>query len=583
MKNIFKNPWVIVVIALAIGLIGGYFIWGGNTPHEHEDAISENEQAQVWTCAMHPQIRQNETGNCPICGMELIPLNAMEDNGDPMTVQMSETAMKLANVQTAKVEYQKPVKEVRMTGKVQPDERLVFSQTAHIPGRIEKLMVNFTGEYVQKGQPLVYIYSPDLVTAQEELFEAGKIKDKQPALFKAAKDKLKNWKLTEEQINEIVLSNKPRENFPILADVSGVVLKKSINLGDHVMKGQPIYDIADLTKVWLLLDVYESDMTWVKKGDKVQISINSMPGENFTGNISFIDPVIDPKTRVAKARVEMDNSSGQLKPEMFATGILKSELRNQKAALVIPKSAVMWTGERSVVYVKEAAENGAHFKLREVTLGPVLGDTYLVKEGLEEGEEIAVYGTFSIDAAAQLAGKPSMMNPSGGTSMTGHNHGDASAGAPTQAVSNEKAKAAVGKIVEAYLQLKDELVEDDLKNAKSKATQLKKRIEETDMGLFSGQSHELWMKHQKRSMDALTQMERSADLESMRKGFKLLSDEMVAISMTFGPFDKPVYIQRCPMADNERGADWLSDEEIIENPYFGASMLKCGEITKTIK
>lgn len=583
MKNIIKNPWVILVVALAIGLVGGYFIWGGNTSHEHEDTISESEQGQIWTCAMHPQIRQSEPGNCPICGMELIPLSSMENSGDPMAVQMSETAMKLANVQTAKVEYRKPVKEVRMTGKVQPDERLVFSQTAHIPGRIEKLMVNFTGEYVEKGQPLVYIYSPDLVTAQEELFEAEKIKDKQPALFKAAKDKLKNWKLTEEQINEILNTGKPKENFPILADVGGVVLKKTINLGDHIMRGQPVYDIADLSKVWVLFDVYESDMTWVSKGDRLEFTVASLPGETFKGTVTFIDPVIDPKTRVAKARVEMDNSAGRLKPEMFATGILKSELKNQKAALVIPKSAVMWTGERSVVYVKEAAENGAHFRLREVTLGPALGDTYLIKTGLEEGEEVAINGTFSIDAAAQLAGKPSMMNPSGGPSMTGHNHGGAPMGASTQIAANEKAKAAVGKVVEAYFQLKDGLVKDDLKSAKSKVDQLKKHFEETDMSLFSGQSHELWMKHQKRSVDALNEMQKSDDLEAMRKGFKMLSDEMVAMSMTFGPFDKPVYVQRCPMADNERGADWLSNEETIENPYFGASMLKCGEVTQTIK
>ena len=213
-----------------------------------------------------------------------------------------------------------------MNGKIQPDERKVYSQTAHIPGRIEKLLINFTGEYVTRGQVLGYVYSPQLVTAQEELFEAYKIKESQPELFEAAKSKLLNWKLTNQQLATIIESGQPQEHFAILADVSGVVLTKHVNLGDYVHKGLSLFEIADLSTVWVLFDVYESDMQWVKVGVGVDFTFQSFPGESFKGKISFIDPVINPNTRVATARVEVMNQDKMLKPEMFALGVVSSSI-----------------------------------------------------------------------------------------------------------------------------------------------------------------------------------------------------------------------------------------------------------------
>jgi len=283
-------------------------------------------------------------------------------------------------------------------------------------------MVNFTGEHVHKGQVLAYIYSPELMIAQEELFEVYKIKESQPELYKAARGKLINWKLTEKQIDNIIQKGQSQEQFPVLADVSGVVLNKRVNLGDYIQKGQSLFEVADLSKVWVLFDVYESDISWVKKGDEISFTFQSLPGEIFKGNITFIDPVINPKTRVVTARVEVINRGDQLKPEMFALGIVKSQLKNQEKVLIVPKSAVMWTGERSIVYIKQASASGISFMMREVTLGPALGNSYIIKDGLEEGEELATHGTFSIDAAAQLAGKNSMMNKVGTKTVQGHQH-----------------------------------------------------------------------------------------------------------------------------------------------------------------
>jgi Cu(I)/Ag(I) efflux system membrane fusion protein len=554
---------------------------------------------QTWTCSMHPQIRQNEPGDCPICGMDLIPLEEEPNaNIDPNAISMSATAMKLANVSTAIVGSTDPVKKIRLTGKVQTDERLIYTQSSHIPGRIEKLLVNFIGEFVNKGQIIAYLYSPELVTAQEELFEAQKIAETQPQLFNAAKVKLKNWKLSDKQIEEILKSGEKKDEFPVTADVAGYVITKKINSGDYVRKGETIYEIADFSKVWVLFDVYESDISWIKKGDKVEFTIASLPGESFLSSITFLDPVIDPKTRVAKARVEFNNSNGKLKPEMFASGLVQAKLANKSNSIVIPKTAVMWTGKRSVVYVKINSEQGLNFVMREVTLGPALGESYIIENGLMEGEEIAVNGTFSIDAAAQLAGKPSMMSPEGGQVMTGHNHG----GTPTGSdVSNEEheeqpkstaskplsidkqAKEALQPLYSKYLKWKDALTNDNFEEAQKNAADMKSALEKINMNVFKGDTHNLWMNFQGSLSKNLEHVHHFSDIEQLRKAFQSVSVTMIQMTNTFTPLGKTIYVQHCPMADNNKGADWLSSEKEIRNPYFGSSMLTCGEVTKEIK
>ncbi|MEQ9261904.1 MAG: efflux RND transporter periplasmic adaptor subunit [Owenweeksia sp.] len=594
MKN-NKKTIILMLLTLAIGLVLGWLIFGSSSNQKKEEGhqhTTEIADETIWTCSMHPQIRQNEPGNCPICGMDLIPLENEEDQElDPMAISMSPTAMQLASVSTAVVGTTAPVKSLRLNGKVQEDERLVFSQTSHIPGRIEQLQVNFTGEFVRKGQVIASLYSPDLVTAQEELFEARKIKDTQPALYRSAQEKLKNWKLSEGQIEQILEAGEAKEQFPIVADVSGFVISKKVNLGDYVRKGEPLYEIADLSKVWVLFDVYESDLPWVGKGDRVRFTVASLPGRSFEGTVSFLDPVIDPKTRVAKARLEVVNRGNVLKPEMFASGVVQAELENKANTLVVPKSAVMWTGERSVVYIKTPSGKGTHFMMREVVLGPELGDGFIVKEGLVAGEEIAVHGTFSIDAAAQLAGKPSMMNPEGGPAMTGHNHGGetpttTSPGKPRRVQSfaiDQKAKEALQPLYTAYLDLKNALVADQLATAQKSASQLETAIGQVDMSLFKGDAHNAWMEYSRALKKALEHLPHFKSIEEVRTAFQQVSDEMIALTKAFNPLGKPLYVQHCPMADSNKGADWLSIKAEIKNPYFGETMLTCGEITDTIK
>ena len=601
MKTIDKKTIIIAAATLIVGLMAGWIIFGGSKQpvedkHQHETEVLGET---LWTCSMHPQIRQGEPGDCPICGMDLIPLENDQSSGiDPMAITMSATAMELANVRTALAGKINPVKQVRLNGKVQADERLVFSQSSHIPGRIEKLMVNFTGEFVNKGQAIAGIYSPDLVMAQEELFEAQKSMETQPQLFSAAKEKLKNWKLSDNQIDAMLNSGNIQEEFSVKADVSGYVTRKIVNRGDYVSKGETLYEIADLSKVWVLFDVYESDMIWIKKGDKVEFTISSLPGERFEANISYLDPVIDPKTRVAKARIEYRNTNGKLKPEMFASGMVEAKLTDKSNSLVVPKTAVMWTGKRSVVYIMNNSENEVSFMLREVILGPSLGDSYIIESGLQEGEEIAVNGTFSIDAAAQLSGKPSMMSPEGGLVMTGHNHGGTDMGGgelkdeqevkPKVRVSqhlsvDKQAKEALQPLYASYLKWKDALTNDDFAEAQKMAINTKSILDKINMGLFKGEAHNAWMNFQGSLSNSLEHVQHFSDIEQLRKAFQTVSATMIVMANTFKPLDETIYVLHCPMADNNKGADWLSREKEIRNPYFGSSMLTCGEVTREIR
>jgi len=416
MKNykVFSNKYIIYSTLLISGLFLGWLIFHtGKDDNVKAEVKTEAPQETIWTCAMHPQIRMEQPGKCPICGMDLIPLKpGGAGSFDQDGVHLTPEAVQLANIQTTVVSKKIPEKEVRLYGKVQADERLLQNQVAHIAGRIESLNVNFTGESIVSGQTLGQIYSPELITAQQELLEAVKTKNEQPAIYEAARERLRQWKLTDKQIAEIEESGTIRNSVSIVSNSNGIVISRRVNKGDYVSQGTVLFDIADLSRVWVMFDAYESDLQFLNTGEKISFTVQALPGNNYSGKIIFIDPVIDPVTRVAKVRVEAGNQSGKLKPEMFATGVVSSTLSEYKDVVIIPKSSVLWTGKRSVVYVKLKDSSEPVFKIREIVLGPVLGDSYVVTDGISEGEEIVTMGTFSVDAAAQLEGKQSMMNSS---------------------------------------------------------------------------------------------------------------------------------------------------------------------------
>jgi Cu(I)/Ag(I) efflux system membrane fusion protein len=413
-KKFYLNTNIRSVLFVLAGLLLGWVIFHRSHSEKtsQEQTVREGKQT-IWTCAMHPQVRMNHPGNCPICGMELIPLEQGTAPLNPDAVVMTEEGIRLADIQTSIVSYQKPVKEIRLYGKIQIDERLIQNQPAHVSGRIEKLLVNFTGEEVRQGQTIAQIYSPEMVIAQEELLEAIKMNEMQPGILEAAREKLRQWKFTDSQIAAIEKSGTTRSVVDVNATVSGIVITRRVNAGDYVSQGTPLYEIASLSHIWVLFDAYESDLPWIRKGDRISFTLQSQPGKEFNGFVSFIDPVINRQTRVAKVRLEIPNPGNILKPEMFVTGIVKAHLATSGKKLIIPQSSVLWTGTRSVVYIKIPEADEPSFIMREITLGPALNDGYVVLDGLKEGEEIVTNGTFSVDASAQLTGKPSMMGQAG--------------------------------------------------------------------------------------------------------------------------------------------------------------------------
>jgi len=405
-----KKNILIVSATLLVGLFLGWLFFHSSTKTVKQEKEVTVNKPDIWTCSMHPQIKIDHAGKCPICAMDLIPLHNDAVLIDSLAVHFTNEAVELAHVQTSIVSRQQAEKEVRLYGKVQADERLQQSQVAHIAGRIEKLMVNFTGESVRKGQTLAIIYSPELSTAQQELLESAKSKQTDGSIYEAAKEKLRQLKLTEKQIDAIEKSGRIQTNFDIKATTNGIVVVRRVNTGDYVSQGAVLFDVADLSHLWLLFDAYESDLPFINKGSKISYTLQAIPGSSFSGNIAFIDPVVDPTTRISKIRVEVNNQSGKLKPEMFATGTLTSNLTEYRTKIILPRSAILWTGKRSVVYVKQSNTGEYIFNMREVELGPMLGNSYVIMSGLTEGEEVVTQGAFSVDAAAQLEGKPSMMN-----------------------------------------------------------------------------------------------------------------------------------------------------------------------------
>ncbi|MCB9273142.1 MAG: efflux RND transporter periplasmic adaptor subunit [Lewinellaceae bacterium] len=586
------NNWkilLVIIITALISLGAGYLIFGGNEARHggletHQAGTAEPNE--IWTCSMHPQIRQNEPGKCPICGMDLIPLSEASSSDNPLVMEMTPEAVKLASIQTVAVGTANgsTTKDIFLAGKVQTDERLVASQVAHVPGRIEQLFVTFTGEAVRKGQKLATIYSPELVSAQRELIEALKWKETQPQLLEATRNKLRNWKISETTIAEIENSREVKTNITVYADQSGVVLKRRVSVGDYLREGGVLFDIASLGQVWLLFDAYEEDLAEVRVGDVVSYTVPAIPGRTFSARISFIGPVIDPRSRIASLRAEVANPGGVLKPEMFIRGAIKSRVGTDKSSLSVPKTAVLWTGPRSVVYVEVPGATVPSYEFREVTLDDVAGSEYLIKEGLEAGERVVVNGAFVIDAAAQLNNMASMMNRNvqqAGMPATGHPHEAAVPASPL--LISPEARAAVKKLFDIYFSLKDALVKDERSTATRKAADLTNAFGQTPMSLFTGEAHEHWMHYSSAAVDALEKLGAAKDVEEARMHFKPLSGQMVALAKAFGPFEETFYVQHCPMADDFEGADWLSLDKEIRNPYFGDKMLKCGSVTETIQ
>jgi Cu(I)/Ag(I) efflux system membrane fusion protein len=490
MKNLVLKTWLRkpaykVIIVILIAFVLGYLVRGWkassqlNTKHIH----TAEDREQIWTCSMHPQIRQPKPGKCPICFMDLVPVGS--GGGVALReISFSEDALKLMEIQTVPVERKFVEAEIRMVGKVDYDETRLKHITAWVSGRIDRLYVDFTGTRVIKDDHMVYLYSPELISAQAEFLQAAKsvrnirpgsselIKRSIRATLEAAKEKLILLGLTQQQIEQIETSGVPTDHITIYAPIGGIVLNKHVNEGTYVQTGTKIYTIADLSRLWVQLDAYESDMMWIRYGQEVEFTTEAYPGEVFKGRVSFISPTVNSVTRTIKIRLNVSNHEEKLKPEMFVRAVVRSKIASgakvmdadmagkwicpmhpsvvkmsrdkcdicqmdlvtmeslgyvkaelpDQAPLVIPAAAPLITGKRAVVYVRRPDTEKPTFEGREVVLGPRAADYYLVKEGLAEGEMVVSKGNFKIDSALQIQAKPSMMSPQDDGVSTGHLH-----------------------------------------------------------------------------------------------------------------------------------------------------------------
>lgn len=521
-----KKSYIIVAITLLLGVGLGYILNSGpNEEHLH------SEEGEMWTCSMHPQIQLSEPGACPICGMDLIPL--VENKGSSNSIFMSEGEVLQNNIQVIEVGESNTQKVIRLDGKIKINENNAVVQSAHFAGRIEQWNVQYEGQLVKKGELLGTIYSPELISAQKELIEASKLKSTNPLLYNAARKKLMSWKISERQIDKIEKDHEIVETLSLFAENTGVVTQLKIAVGSYVKKGEQFIQQANLNSVWIELDAFERDLEWLKIGMQAELEIRTGSAKKYLGTISYIDPSLNPKSRTAKVRIILQNN-GELKPEMFVTAHI--EIENAMANVTaIPKSAVLWTGKRSVIY-KEVKHNT--FQMQEIEIGKELGAHYQVLRGLDKGDRIVKTGTFVVDAAAQLQGKPSMMNkPVKEKEMV----------MSTPMDSNNSSQSFYYNAVKA-LQMDHE---DHVKRELQKLLDSLPVLKEKHPHLLHSTG------------------------DAFKQGF---SDFSLSLFDLQKKNNAEVFLVKCPMGNGNKGAYWISDKAEVDNPYFGGEMKTCGSV-----
>lgn len=444
---------------------------GGKGDGGQTQASSEKNERYICPMMCTPPL--SEPGRCPVCGMELVPAASSDSGGEGSSIAVDPVARRVAHIETVPAELKAVLREIRAIGRIGFDEGKLKTLAAYVDGRIERLFADYTGVVVNQGDELAVLYSPELYTAQSELLAARRAAERAESsefvgsldsggLAASAEQKLLDLGMTEAQIEEVIRSGQPDTRVKLVAPIHGTVIDRLAAEGDYVSTGEPIYRLADLSTVWLMLELFPRDAAAVRYGQRVQARVESLPGRTFSGRVAFIDPTVDPKTRTVGVRVVIENDDGHLKVGDYATATIAtpvvtgegptgaiydpelagkwisprhphviedepgdckicgidlvpaselgftSEPIADRKELVVPRNAVLMAGENSVVYVE--TEPG-RFELRRVTLGPSLGEEIVLLSGVKPGEEVATNGNFLIDSQMQLTGKPSLIDP----------------------------------------------------------------------------------------------------------------------------------------------------------------------------
>ncbi len=413
--------WVGLVLVVAMIAFGVGRCTGGDE-QEEEEAAEEEEGASEYTCPMHPQIREPEMGTCPICHMDLVPVDEANGGEDEVpAVRLSEGAQRLAQVQMQEVEVGPVRGELDVFGRLEVNEDAEIEISAWTGGRIEELRVRTVGEEIRRGQLLARVYSPEVLSAQKSLVQALKNRDEAEAArsdrrqraatsaVEAARMELRLLGLEAQQIDDLEESREPRETIDVFATASGTVQERFVTSGDYVDTGDPILALAALDTLWAQLEIDERHLSRVSEGMPVSIEVPAMDGEALEGRIEFISPRVDRRSRVALARVALDSQGGFLRPGMYVGGHIEVAQEGEEV-ISVADSAVLWTGKRSLVYRYDTEIDPSGFVAQPVKLGPKMGERRVIEEGLEPGDRVATRGAFRLDAELQIRSGPTMMS-----------------------------------------------------------------------------------------------------------------------------------------------------------------------------
>lgn len=579
---------VLVGFLLAALVFGVRSCGGDDRPKGHVHTESADAKDAVWTCSMHPQIRKNEPGQCPICGMDLIPVEAGDDgdDADPSKIVLSERARALAELRTTAVQRRSDTSaQLQLLGRLEPDETSLKTVTAWTGGRIDRLHVNVTGQRVRRGQVIATLYSPEVYAAHQDLLVAKQqtqrlasgpdsSQNAANAVLEAARQRLRLLGVPDDQVARMEEQKSPTRAVAIRTPFGGTVIERMASEGAYVTTGAPLYKVADLDTLWVQLDAYESDLARLSEGQEVEVKVEAFPGEPFDGKVTFIDPTIDPQRRTAQVRVAIENPEGRLRPGMFAEAVVHAKApSDQREPLVIPDSAPLFTGQSAVVYVEVHKGERVAYEPRTVRLGPKLGEYYPVVAGLSEGERVVTRGAFAVDADLQIRGGPSMMTASD----------DREAGAWDAAIELPASQLErLVPLIQEYLAIQKALAEDSLERAQKAATALEKaaasiQIEQPREATIA------WRDLAQTLRNHAAHAVRAEDLETARTGFEGLSDGIADLLRTFGnPLKEPLHLAFCPMAFGSQGATWVQQGTEIDNAYFGESMRTCGEVKTSV-
>lgn len=589
----------------------------------------------TYTCSMHPQIRQSGPARCPICGMALVPATSSEADLDEFAVTIEPAQRRLANIATAPAVSKPVTTTIRTIGSIEIDESRKATIASYIDGRIERLFADYTGVEVDRNDHLAVVYSPQLYSAQAEFVEARRtlnqstpstlasVRDAQTKLVASARQRLTELGMTDEQLADLEATGEPKSRLTIYAPNGGTVIEKLAEEGSYLTAGEPIYRIADLSTVWLMLELYPEDASRIRFGQRVEAELVSLSGQKRIGRVGFIDPRVSQRNRTVGVRVEFTNDSGLLRPGDYAQAVIdipvgpqgdvydadlagkwispmhpqvirdepgdcpicgmplvptsrygySDEPVERPTAITVPRMALLMAGEHSVVYVETSP---GRFELRNVEIGPILRDEVVILEGLQAGEMVATAGNFLIDSQMQLAGKPSLIDPTRAEARKRNT--------PLELtdIRIERVSGDTGRQIEAlfdaYFRIQQSLAADAVPAAEP-VEQMEQLAEEL-------QASESLPDDVGESLatirDSVGHLHHQT-LDDARQQFKPLSHAIITLSTRVRGSEAQDDFHHffCPMVRQGEG-DWLQSESQLSNPYYGSEMLRCGDLVRTI-